>query len=538
MGRGDFNNDGIADLAVGVPDEPRISREFDPDTFSFVTTNHPGAGAVNIIYGAANGLTPTGTQILDQGQFGGVSDNAHFGRTVAAGRFRGPALGSDLAVGAPGVRRGTSLVGALYIFFSRPDGRLNASPNQVFFADQFDQSETTLGGNDMDFPDDMTMVSGNFNGDDFGDLAVEVVNGGVAHSNSRSAVLVLYGSSSGFSVSNSTVLVVNDALDPDPFGTQCDVQRTCVTSRGHVGLAAGDLDNDARDELLIGAQACREIDDDGNQLTAGPRGCVAIVPGSDDEALDHFGWRVLRSLISGTEGFGRALAVGNFNGTGASDVAVGAPNAVVAGASAGAVLIYFEPPFDGQFPDEVLTQNTQGVNQTAESSDRFGAALAAHDFNADGFSDLAVGAPGESSGNNVNHGAVTVFHGSAAGLPSTERPPSTFTLGSTALILVTNNAQFGSSLSAANFGRSAEPDLVIGSPSFTIRNFTIPFGDIQGAGSVLTMYALPQAGLIPSNMQLWTQNVSFNPCLQQGLTICLRTSGVARPGNHFGASVH
>jgi hypothetical protein len=543
MGRGDFNNDGIADLAVGVPDEARISRDFDPDQFRFITTNHLGAGAVNIIYGAqTGGLTQTGSQVLDQSQIGGVSDNARFGQSLAAGRFRGPNLGSDLAVGAPGVRRNNAPVGALYVFFSNAAGRLNFNPDQVFFADQFSTEGTSLGANPMDFPPDMTMVSGNFNGDDFSDLAVEVVNGGVQHLNSRSAVLVLYGSSSGFSRSNFTVLVVDDALDPDPvFSPGCGVQRTCATSRGHIALAAGKLDDDSRDELLIGAQACREVDDDGNALTGGPRGCVAIVPGTDEPDLSTGGWRVLRSEVGGTQGFGLALAVGDFDGTGAGDVAVGAPDVQVGGLNrAGVVLIYFDP-FNGQLPDAVLTQETAGVNQVAELNDRFGAALAASDFHGDGLSDLAVGAPGESTGNNVNHGAVTVFHGSAAGLPSTERPPLTLSLGSTGLPLLSNGAQFGSALSTSNFGLTAEPDLVIGSPSFTIRNFTAPPGfggpDIQGAGSVLALYALPLAGLTQVNMQLWTQNPGFNACLP-GPTVCLRTAGVARTGNHFGASVY
>jgi FG-GAP repeat len=547
MGRGDFNNDGIADLAVGVPDETRIRRTFDPDLFQFVVTNHPGAGAVNIIYGAqAGGLTQTGTQILDQGPIFAVSDNAHFGRALAAGRFRGPALGSDLAVGAPGVRRNNSPVGALYVFFSRPEGRLSTIPDQVFFADQFSTAGTSLGANPMDFPDDMTMTSGNFNGDDFTDLAVEVVNGGVAHANSRSAVLMLYGSASGFSRTNFTVLVVNDALAADPvFRPGCGVQRTCATSRGHIGLAAANLDDapvDAgpRDELLIGSQSCREIDDNGQNVTGGPRGCVAIVPGTNDPALDPFGWSVLVSDVGG-DGFGTSMAIGDFDGSGELDVAVGAPGAFVGAANqAGSVLVYFDP-VDGQFPNTVLTQNTLGVNQVAETNDRFGSALAAGDFHGDGFSDLAVGAPGESTGNNVNHGAVTVFHGSANGLPSTTRPPLTMSLGSTGLLLVSNGAQFGSSLSAGNFGLTPEPDLMIGSPFFTIRNFAAPIGfggpDIQGAGSVLAVYGLPQAGLTSVNMQLWMQNPGFNPC-QGGPTACLRTSGVARTGNHFGASVH
>jgi hypothetical protein len=50
--RADFNGDGIGDLVVGVPEED-LSTGAD-------------AGAVNVIYGSANGLTDAGNQLLTQ----------------------------------------------------------------------------------------------------------------------------------------------------------------------------------------------------------------------------------------------------------------------------------------------------------------------------------------------------------------------------------------------------------------------------------------------------------------------------------------
>jgi hypothetical protein len=533
VGRGDFNNDGIADLAVGVPDETRQSTNFDPDQFKLIVTDHPGAGAVNIIYGSATGLTSTGSQVLSQGPLRASTD-AHFGRALAAGRFRGPGFASDLAVGAPGVRKNGSLTGAIYVFFSDATGKLSTTPNRTFLAEDFSTDGTSLGANPMDFPEDMTMVWGDFNGDGVGDLAAEVVNGGVQHANSRSAVLVLYGTAGvGLTASNYTLLVVDDALRPDPvFNPGCGVNRFCATSRGHIGLASGDLDGDSRDELLIGAAACREVDDNGNQLTGGPRGCVPIVDG-EAPVLDPFGWDVLRSDVAGTARFGAALAVGDFDGDGDKDVAIGAPDASAGGALRAGTVTVFSAGFE--LPTMVLTQ--PGTNQV-EANDRFGAALAANDFNGDGVTDLAVGAPGESTGTTTGHGAVNVFHGLAGvGLtPVLAVTPAAF-LGPVGVLCCFGGAAFGSSLTAWNFGSTPQADLMIGSPFFTISRFlnnTI-IATHPGAGAVLGMYGVLNVGLVFPVMQLWTQNPGFPVCTTG---FCFATAGTARTGNHFGAAVY
>jgi hypothetical protein len=59
------------------------------------------------------------------------------------------------------------------------------------------------------------------------------------------------------------------------------------------------------------------------------------------------------------------------------------------------------------------------VGDTPEAHDAFGAALAAGDFNHDGFADLAASAPNEDIGSVPDAGAVSVLYGSAAGLTST-----------------------------------------------------------------------------------------------------------------------
>jgi len=61
-------------------------------------------------------------------------------------------------------------------------------------------------------------------------------------------------------------------------------------------------------------------------------------------------------------------------------------------------------------------QDTPGIPDSSQMNDRFGNALAWGDFNGDGFSDLAIGVPGQDLGNGPNGGMVIVIYGSATGL--------------------------------------------------------------------------------------------------------------------------
>jgi hypothetical protein len=92
LAAGDFNNNGFADLAIGVPGEG-IGAAPSGDL----------AGAVNVLYGSASGLTGSGSQLFRQGagSVGGTPEfDDEFGRALAAGDFNNNGV-SDLAVGVP-----------------------------------------------------------------------------------------------------------------------------------------------------------------------------------------------------------------------------------------------------------------------------------------------------------------------------------------------------------------------------------------------------------------------------------------------------
>ena len=107
---GDFNNDGYADLAIGVPQE---------DIRSFVD-----AGAVQVIYGAEGGLSTDSNQRWSQDTFGIVGDPEDgdlFGSSIVAGDYNGDGY-DDLAVGSPGEDVGPQMnAGAVNVIYGAPE---------------------------------------------------------------------------------------------------------------------------------------------------------------------------------------------------------------------------------------------------------------------------------------------------------------------------------------------------------------------------------------------------------------------------------
>lgn len=110
------------------------------------------------------------------------------------------------------------------------------------------------------------------------------------------------------------------------------------------------------------------------------------------------------------EHFGRAVAaLGDANGDGFRDLAVGAPGNESASGAAGAVYV-FQGTSAGV--DEARRLATPG----AVTGGAFGASLAWADMNGDGYWDLVVGAPGESGGATGRAGRVYAYWGSSTGL--------------------------------------------------------------------------------------------------------------------------
>jgi FG-GAP repeat len=125
--------------------------------------------------------------------------------------------------------------------------------------------------------------------------------------------------------------------------------------------------------------------------------------------------------------FGWAIAIGDFDGDGYGDLAIGVPGEDVSDISnAGLVDVLFGTSNGPSTTrTQIWTQNSAGVADVAEPGDEFGYALSAWNFGKGPQADLAIGVPLEdivssSTGAlQLNAGAVHVLYGSATGLTAT-----------------------------------------------------------------------------------------------------------------------
>src|SRR6266511_1806667 len=195
-----FNGDGFADLAVGAPGEA-VGAE-------------AGAGALNVLYGSADGLQPS-ADIFFQGSSGvpgtAEQDDA-FGAAVAKGDFNGD-MRFDVAVGVPDEAvGGVTLAGAVNVLYGSP------------------AASTAPAASDLD-------------GDGFFDLAVGVPGEDVGGVADAGAITVLFGSGGGITTAGSQTLfqgsggIAGSAEVGDSFGH---------------ALASGLLANDDLADLVVG----------------------------------------------------------------------------------------------------------------------------------------------------------------------------------------------------------------------------------------------------------------------------------------------
>lgn len=133
------------------------------------------------------------------------------------------------------------------------------------------------------------------------------------------------------------------------------------------------------------------------------------------------GFRGVPGAAEASDQFGGALAMGDFNGGGRSDLAVGAAREGLTGKpQVGAVTILPGSPSGLTGSGSTSwTQDSAGVPDTAEANDQCGAALRAVPVRSSTRSDLVFGCPGEASSGQTGNGSIALLPSTASGLTGT-----------------------------------------------------------------------------------------------------------------------
>jgi FG-GAP repeat len=438
--RSDFDGDGYADLAVGVP--------------AGAANRQAAAGYVHVVWGGPSGLGTAGSVRINQAT-PGVPDSAEandrFGAAVATADVNGDGY-TDLIASAPEESlsaTATDAHGVITVVFGSPSGfsggitlargasasshagrKLAVSDydgdgdKDLAFSASGDQGQTVwlrpgpltataaavpiralpAGGRVHD------LDAGNYNGLDGQELAI-------------------------------TWTATNDMGTDILRWTGGQPVTYWRTHNRSTSLASVDLWQDGIDELVLG-----EARNDPTEATSycrdDPSGVVRTLYGqyshSDDGQL-HDAFGVVYSCMTqdepGVPGvgepgdrFGFAVAAGRMNLDDFPELAVGASEEAIGSlARAGTVTVITGSGHgpDGQDGAYAYHQNTQGFPGSAEAGDRFGAALAVDDYNGDGRGDLAIGVPGENS----RSGGVWYVPGPQRRYPSGVRALTPATLG-------------------------------------------------------------------------------------------------------------
>lgn len=486
VARGDFNNDGFEDLAIGVPLE---------DIGGVVD-----AGAVQVIYGTASGLSAANRQFWSQNS-ANVEDAAEagdrFGSALTAGDFNSDNF-DDLAIGVPEEDIGSVAdAGLVHVIHGSATG-LSAT----FVAGQLWTQDTADVEDDAE-PGDLfgdALAAGDFNGDRRSDLAIGVPSEDIGSISGAGAVNLVYGAVGGL---NATVV-------PDQLWSQGPlVDVPDANDSFGFALAADDFNTDGRDDLAIGVPG----EDVGSAIDAGAANVVYGSPSglSATAILPDQLWSQdtsnVEDMAEAGDLFGASLAAGDFNGEGRVDLAIGVEAEDVGTISDGGTVnvIYGSPSgLSATFvPDQIWNQNGV-VEDDVEDGDRFGVSLTAGDFNGDGRDDLAVGVPEEDLGSVGFAGAVNVIYGSSSGLSATVISDQLWTQNTPNVEDAAEPSDhLGVSLVAGDFNGDGRDDLAIG----VTEDLQDAAGLIVDAGAVNVIHGAVPNGLSATVVpdQIWTQ---------------------------------
>ena len=220
----------------------------------------------------------------------------------------------------------------------------------------------------------------------------------------------------GGSLASSTV-EINSSTENGPTLTGADRFGTSIAN-------IGDLDGNGFDDLAVGAPN-DDMDENGDPDGAINRGAVHIVfmntNGSVKSTVEINDSTANGPTLNSSDFFGNSVEnVGDLDGDGVNDLAVGASGDNAEGDNRGTIHIMFMNT-DGSVKSTVEINSSTTNGPTLENADRFGIAISnIGDFDDNGITDLAIGA--YQGGIGTNRGAVHIVF-----MQETDKPTVTIT---------------------------------------------------------------------------------------------------------------
>ncbi|MFF3495892.1 esterase [Streptomyces sp. NPDC002795] len=406
---GDLDGDGYDDAIVGSPGE------------DLGTVTDSGGGVV--LWGTPKGLTGSASTGLEADE---PATGGKFGSALAAARFTDGGDGDLLAVldsvglaifryeAAPAARSTTGAAAKNLVRDSRTDFAPKAPKAK---APQGKAPTATARAATLAAPTGIqptSLTTGDYDANGFADLVVSGTSVGDESGDGWSYV------------------IPGTASDAEPLPN--------LTVRGGPVAASGDVNGDGKDDLVTGEP---NSPDDGGPWTTG--GMVGVHYGSDTGPSGEPQWWTQDSDgVPGTaekgDGWGGDLSVGDTNGDGFADVAIGAPGEDIGTvADAGAITVMRGTSLGLRTSDvRDFNQNSADVPGAAEKGDKFGGQVSFTDPNDDGRFGLLAAAPGE----NTNDGVVWVFSAGSGGITAA----GSWTYGAGALSGPSLDARFGAAI--------------------------------------------------------------------------------------------